>query len=71
MSRREGSRSGLFVLADRITKGQLAELLLDWRGSGWSYPEICLQLHDDYGVDISAQTVRRWVTALHAEREAS
>lgn len=64
-------QKGIFALADRIVGGQLAELLLDWRKEGFSYPEISLRLHDEYELDISVKTVTRWIAALYAEKEAS
>ena len=53
-----------YPLVDRILGGQLAELLSGWRNEGLSYGAIALRLHDDYQVDVTAETVRRWILDL-------
>jgi len=54
-------RSRLFILADRIAGGNLAEQLTTWRAEGLSLIAISFRLHDEHSVDVSHETIRRWL----------
>ena len=53
-----------YRLVDRIFDGTLKANLLAWRAEGLSLTAIALRLHDDHSVDVTGETVRRWLIAL-------
>lgn len=61
-----------FHLYDRILHGQLGPMLLAWRNEDppASFMEIVVRLRR-VGVDVSTETVRRWMPLVEAMAEAS
>lgn len=57
-------RTSTFILYDRILDGRLERLLTDLRSQGLSAPEIRDRLRDGEGVNVSPETIRRWIRAL-------
>lgn len=55
-----------FPLHDRQLDGQLAAMLRQWRADGLSFRAIADRLASS-GVDVTAETARRWVRHLEAE----
>jgi intein-encoded DNA endonuclease-like protein len=51
----------LYPLVDRLFNGQLDERLREWRGAGQSYDEIVFRLRTEHDINVSSETVRRWV----------
>jgi hypothetical protein len=56
-----------FPLVDRILDGRLTQRLTEWRAEGLSFTAIALRLHDDHGIDVTHETVRRWLKGIEAE----
>lgn len=58
------ARSELFPLADRAVGGRLAVLLNRYRETEPSLRAIAQRLADDHGIDVSHETVRRWLVEV-------
>ncbi|MCU4183992.1 hypothetical protein K6U06_06445 [Acidiferrimicrobium sp. IK] len=55
------SRQGIFQILDRLVGGDLAERLARWRDEGLSFDAMAIRLHDEHQVDVTGETIRRWV----------
>lgn len=55
-----------FDVVDRLADGRLAEQLTQWRQQGDSFNTIAVRIHDELDIDVTAETVRRWVRELEA-----
>lgn len=47
--------------ADHLLGGRLDALLAQWRAEGDTLDQIVDRLRDEHGVDVSRETVRRWL----------
>ena len=55
----------IYPLLDRLFEGRLEEQLRAWRGAqGLSYDAISKRLLIDHDVNVSTDTVRRWLDDL-------
>jgi intein-encoded DNA endonuclease-like protein len=59
-----------FPYVERIVGGNLRELLLSWQAEGLSMRLIERRLRDDYDVDVSSETIRRWLRATEPDAVA-
>ncbi len=55
-------RTSTYPLVDQILGGNLAKTLTDWREEGLTYRQMSDRLKAEHGVDISIETVRRWMS---------
>ena len=62
--------SPVFRMADRMVEGRLAQIIVDYHAEGHSHEHISRLLWAEHGIDVSGQTLRRWVPMLLAEAEA-
>lgn len=62
--------SPVFRMADRLVDGNLAQIIVGYHNAGHSHEHISRLLWAEHGVDVSGQTLRRWVPILVAENEA-
>ncbi len=53
----------MYPLADRALGGTLERRLRRWRKEGRSYEQIARAVGDE-GIDVSGETIRKWVVAL-------
>lgn len=60
------ARNSTFPLHDRLTDGRLSKELLELRAQGLSYFEIALRIRQDLDIEVSTDTVRRWIALLPA-----
>lgn len=68
--RQTGARvASTFDLADKALGGQLEESLSAWRADGLTIDRIAQRLQGD-GIDVSRETVRRWLQKLGIEEAA-
>lgn len=51
-------------LVDRILEGRLAEVLADWRETGVSYAGIAARMYAEHGIEVGAETIRKWCDEL-------
>jgi hypothetical protein len=51
----------IFPLVERILGVDLLALLHSWQAEGLSHYRIALRLRDDHDIDVSPETVRRWL----------
>lgn len=59
----------IYPLLDRLLDGNLAEQLRVWRtDERLSYDAICKRLLVQHDVDVSTDTVRRWLTDLNIQK---
>lgn len=58
------ARQSVYPLLDRLADGKLTEQLLEHRDRGESHLTIAFWLHDTYEVDVTSQTIRRWLIAI-------
>lgn len=54
----------MYRMADRILDGQLDETLSSYAEQGLSPGRMALRLAADYQVEVSGQTIKKWVAAL-------
>jgi hypothetical protein len=54
-------------MADRLAGGRLDQELRDLTDSGMSLRRICLSLYDRYGIEVTAPTVKAWLTDIGQE----
>lgn len=57
-------RSSFTVYDSHVFGGRLARKLARWREQGESYEDIAFLLRTKHGVNVSSQTVRRWLRRL-------
>lgn len=62
--------SPVFRMADRLVDGRLAEIIVGYHNEGHSHEHISRLLWAEHRVDVSGQTLRRWVPILIAEAAA-
>ncbi len=62
--------SPVFRMADRMVEGRLALIIVGYHNEGHSHEHISRLLWAEYGVDVSGQTLRRWVPILVADAQA-
>ncbi len=62
--------SPVFRMADRMVDGQLALIIVGYHNEGHSHEHISRLLWAEHGIDVSGQTLRRWVPILVAEAAA-
>lgn len=62
--------SPTFRMADRLTDGRLAEIIVGYHTEGHSHEHISRLLWAEHGIDVSGQTLRRWVPILVADAQA-
>lgn len=62
--------SPVFRMADNMVGGRLAQIIVGYHADGHSHEHISRLLWADHGIDVSGQTLRRWVPILVAETEA-
>lgn len=53
-----------------VLPGGLAKWLDEHRAAGTSYEQMMLRLAIDHRVEVSRESIRRWVTKLDAARDA-
>lgn len=59
--------SPVFRMADRLVDGRLAEIIVGYHAEGHPAEHISRLMWAEHGVDVSGQTLRRWVPVLVAE----
>jgi len=57
-------------MANRLAGGNLPELLAERRAAGQSWDDISRQLYSEVGIEVSAETLRKWGDLLAASDEA-
>lgn len=57
-------------MADRLAGGNLADRLTELRGEDRSFEQIARDLHNEFGVEVTAETVRKWSRQLGIEPTA-
>ena len=57
-------------MADKLADGQLAERLTTLRADGLSLDRIAARLVEEFGVQVTKQTVANWLAALGVEAVA-
>jgi len=63
-------RTALYLLTDRALNGQLDALLRRWVAAGVTRRTAARLLADELGgIEISTETVRRWINEILAEDE--
>lgn len=62
--------SPVFRMADTLVNGRLAEIIVEYHAEGHSHEHISRLLWAEHGIDVSGQTLRRWVPVLVADAEA-
>ncbi len=58
-------------MADRLADGQLATILLRLRSQDQTYDTISAHLMDEYGIEVTRQTIASWVRVLEASGGAA
>lgn len=58
--------SSLYRMADRLADGDLVAILQKMKAAGDSNGTIAKRLYADHGIDVTAQTVSNWWTAITA-----
>ncbi len=62
--------SPVFRMADRMVDGRLGQIIVGYHNEGHSHEHISRLLWAEHGIDVSGQTLRRWVPVLVAEAAA-
>lgn len=57
---------GAFPLLNDLTEGKLGEHIITWRADGLRLIDVRNRLQDEYGIDVSIETVRRWIVKASA-----
>ena len=57
-------KGGTYRMANRLADGNLPRLLAEHRAEGTSWDDITRQLHTTYGIEVTAETLRRWAEQL-------
>lgn len=52
------------IHADSLTDGEVSRQLRTWAAAGVSNPAIARMLTTNFGLNVTRETVRRWVQAL-------
>lgn len=55
--------SNVWRMADRLAGGQLWSVIEKQRGAGSSLNDIARLLHDDYGIEVTGQTIANWLNS--------
>lgn len=55
-------------MADRLSGGQLRELMSHYITDSGSWEHVARELHTQAGVEVSGQTLRRWARVMGIER---
>jgi len=58
-------------LVDRIIPGGLAPYLATARDNGETYAQITFRLRTEHDIEVTQETVRRWVAALAEPEDAA
>lgn len=53
-----------FRMADGLVGGRLAEVITEYRDQNLAWEDIARRLYADYGVQVTASTIRRWSELL-------
>lgn len=58
-----------YELTDKLLDGKLDELLREWRSADppLTFDAIARKLASDYGIELSRETIRRWVAPRDLE----
>lgn len=51
-------------MANRLAGGNLPELLTQYRAAGLSWDDISRQLYGEKGIEVTAETLRKWSEQL-------
>lgn len=51
-------------MANRLADGKLPDLLAERRTAGQSWDDISRQLYGELGIEVSAETLRKWADLL-------
>ena len=62
--------SPVYRMADRMVDGRLAEIILAYHQDGHSAEHISRLLWSEHHVDVSGQTLRRWIPVILKEAVA-
>lgn len=55
-------------MADRLAKGRLAQILVEYKDSEYSNDHVARLLFADHGIDVTGKTVDVWTRAALAAR---
>lgn len=68
-SPRAANPSASYKMADLLMEGRLAERLAAHRGAGMSYEQIGRRLYSEAGIDVTSNTIRKWLRFLGIEAD--
>jgi hypothetical protein len=60
-----------YRMADRLTGGKLATILIEARAEGKSLEQICRELYATHGVEVTRQTLAIWCDRVDKAQAAS
>lgn len=64
--------SSKYRMADRLAKGRLAQILVEYKSAGHSYDHVARLLFADHGIEVTRNTVELWTAnALDNEPKAA
>ena len=63
--------SPVFRMADRMADGRLASIIVAYHAEGHPAEHISRLLWAEHGIDVSGQTLRRWLPLLLAEADVA
>ncbi len=63
--------SPVFRMADRMVDGRLAQIIVGYHAAGHPAEHVSRLLWAEHGIDVSGQTLRRWLPLLLAEAEVA
>lgn len=58
-------------MADRLAGGKLKEIVLAMRDDGVTLTEMADRLDDEYGIEVTRQTLSGWLRVYEAQRAAA
>ena len=61
----------IYSLLDRLLEGTLDDRLREWRSEGLSLNGITKRLHREHDIDVSTDTVRRWLMEIDRQAKAA
>ena len=61
----------IYSLLDRLLEGTLDDRLRQWKADGLSLASITKRLHTEHDIDVSTDTVRRWLAAIEQQAQAA
>jgi hypothetical protein len=64
-----GMSRSQFPLVDRLVGGDLEQRITAWRAEGVSFSEIAFRLREQHEINVTAETVRRWVSQFAVDTE--